>query len=821
MTMQIDCVNNINIKNRYNTSFSGIRTPKFNRITRIVNDEFVKQADDMPDMFQKFIDEVLPPISKEESKAMSELYMEFQRENEMIFRSALKPEVVDIAQNITDLPTYDVHLLPFLTDHKKFELEYLYNLAKKRDILGEMRIPGDAFPYFSEIPYERMKILEPLMVSKNDAGMWNYSPSYIWSLDNKYSNEQLEIMSRLSKYKVNGMNLREIAENPYLNHWSIVEKSKSISELFGKDLREISFFSTSWGDNFISIDVQLPHKKGVPDYQNFKRIYARVGTNEQPKVQKLNTPKIDKYIKNIYTKLEDKLCVFTPEKLDKSINVVLDTLPWAKEIDVLRVMQKLTQFASYNFLGFLSEELAKSKVHKIPLNGGLNSIFNYFSKEKSIINLPIQKGEKYEGIFVVKDDLKDKNFQRNIGIFGQYGDIKFFNLEGWSDGINLFTDDNLLAKKTVKVLENTRKLMEKHPEYSFNEALDESLNGKIKSYLLKNKIKCQTISLDAPATRRVILEQMRPIMPNETLLKSTVESVANYYTKSRRKREKLSLKIAKYYDEYIDVYSKQRMIENLKDLKLQVKNYAKTHNISKNNIYIAVPVTNEPVKSFDVVAKMFAPILEIPKERILRISDIRQLNSMPENSAFIIADDVSASGYSMADAANYINKANALSKSNHILFCPVTAATEGINYVNDVIRFQNRYGIDAIFHAKNGIRNYDNTTDEFIGNKNKKFYKKVFGIDEDMLSSFGMCTSFPYMAPDNNSNLSSFLLKFFTPGNDCIKNKSLNFSHIEKNVYYYNIFGTDEKHVMTRLEKENPLYSALKDKINKFFDKIF
>ena len=173
--MQVDCVNKINIKNNYNIFFSGIRAPKFNKITRVVNDEFVKQIDEMPE-FQRFVDEVLPPVSKEQSKAMSELYMQFQRENEMIFRSALKPEVVDIAQKITDLPTYNTYLLPFLTDHKKFELEYLYNLAKKKDIWGEMRIPGPAFPYFSEIPYERMKILEPLMVSKNDAGMWNHSP---------------------------------------------------------------------------------------------------------------------------------------------------------------------------------------------------------------------------------------------------------------------------------------------------------------------------------------------------------------------------------------------------------------------------------------------------------------------------------------------------------------------------------------------------------------------------------------------------------------------------------------------------------------------
>lgn len=130
--MYVNSVNNI--KNNYNTSFTGIRTPKFNKFTKIANDKFVKQTDELSDIFQRFADEVIPPSSKEESNAMIEPYREFQRENEMIYRSALKPEVVDIAQKITDLPTYNTFLHPYLTEHKKFELEYLYNLAKKKQI---------------------------------------------------------------------------------------------------------------------------------------------------------------------------------------------------------------------------------------------------------------------------------------------------------------------------------------------------------------------------------------------------------------------------------------------------------------------------------------------------------------------------------------------------------------------------------------------------------------------------------------------------------------------------------------------------------------
>ena len=69
-------------------------------------------------------------------------------------------------------------------------------------------------------------------------------------------------------------------------------------------------------------------------------------------------------------------------------------------------------------------------------------------------------------------------------------------------------------------------------------------------------MKYKTISVDAPATRLTVLEQMRPIMPTESLLKSMVESVANYYSITRKGFENLAVKIAKYYDESIEIYSK-------------------------------------------------------------------------------------------------------------------------------------------------------------------------------------------------------------------------------------------------------------------------
>ena len=66
-------------------------------------------------------------------------------------RESLKPEVVEIAKKITDLPTYGNRLLPCIVDKKKAYWEYLYKLAKSKDITGEMCVDGWNFIYFSQM----------------------------------------------------------------------------------------------------------------------------------------------------------------------------------------------------------------------------------------------------------------------------------------------------------------------------------------------------------------------------------------------------------------------------------------------------------------------------------------------------------------------------------------------------------------------------------------------------------------------------------------------------------------------------------------------
>ena len=209
----------------------------------------------------------------------------------------------------------------------------------------------------------------------------------------------------------------------------------------------------------------------------------------------------------------------------------------------------------------------------------------------------------------------------------------------------------------------------------------------------------------------------------------------------------------------------------------------------------------------------------LPREKVLRLNYCYQLEKLPKKSICIIADDIAASGFSMGEALGYSKIGDELSTDKHILFCPISATNSAIDYIRTMIFNMNRNGIDDVLYVKDSIKSHDLIAEKFIGKQDTQFYKNVFGYDEEEFSSYGMCTAFPYMAPDNNSVLSGFLLKHFTLNKKCIKSKSVCISDIEKDTYYYDIFGTSEKNVLTRLDFRKSFKDKVKDLIYDIFKK--
>ncbi|MBO6088594.1 hypothetical protein J6P92_09680 [bacterium] len=790
--------NNINSPKYSPPSFKGNPIKFYSCRLNLAEDivEFVEEN-------RHLCNELADGMPAEQIQALSSLYREHLEENYRIFFEHLKPSCREIVKKLTELPTYDKFVIPFTTDLKPSELQHLYELASKRDVSGEMRIPGVTFNYFSQIPEERLKMLEPLMLSKNDMGLWNYSPSFILQLDKNFSDYQINVMSQLADCHVNGMNLRQIAENPYINHEKTIDKARGLKQLFGDKLREIEFYSNRNGENFLSVDIQLPHTDDKPDYLNFRRMFSLLDNDVNPKAKKTEMTETDSYINKIYADFTKKMLVFSAEDLEKSIQNVKKAVPEAEEHEILRTMQKLTQFADFNSL----QNIAKCINHELHPSGGINPYFYYFSKKKYIFDLP-KSDDGIKSSFVTKDDIHSRDFNKLLKR-AQGSDIEWINLEGWSDGVNLFTDNDSLTEKTIKILKRAKKLQAKNEDYTFNDALSLVLNKEIISVMKKYGYKVKTITSDTPATRDVILNQLRPAIPTQSLLKSTVKAISSHYTNSTtsKKFKKLCMRIAKYYQENLQVYSKQRMIDSLKELNEIIYRQARINGVSSENVYYVLPnVLESEYKSFELITKMYCNLFGISKDNIIKINTFKDINNYPNNSVFVVLDDIVGSGDSMTKFGDYKHCAKLTDKNKHIFFCPIAAAKKGINYINSEIKYLGREQNDMTLYIYRNLSQKSNIATEFIiSDLTPKLNTEVLGCTGHGNAS--LCQVFPYMGPDNDSVLASYIIKFFVPDDRCIKNKSKLLPVIEENTYYYDIFGTDKEHILTdgkRVYTPNP-----------------
>lgn len=802
---------NINNKHYKPQTFKG-NPIKFYSCKLNIADDVVEFIEEGNHLCSRIAEDI--PATKERMQAVKSLYKEHLEENYKIFLEHIKPSCREIVQKLTELPTYDKSVLPFTVGLKRSELKYLYELASKKDINGEMRIPGVTFNYFSQIPEERLRMFEPLMLSKNDAGMWNYSPGFIRDLDERFGDYQINVMSRLADCRVNGRNLRQIATNPYINHEKTIEKAQGLKKLFGENLREIEFLTNRNGENFLSADIQLPHIDDKPDYLNFRRVFSLLDNDVNPTAKKSKMTEIDGYVDGIYKNLLKRMHVFSADDLERSINDVKKVLPEAGEHEILRTMQKLTQFANYSSLSRIAKEI-KYELHP---SGGINPYFYYFSKKKYIFDLPASN-DGAKSSFITKDDIYSKDFN-NFLQRAQGSDIEWINLEGWSDGVNLFSDDKTLTEKTIKVLRRAKKLQSKNEDYTFNDALSIILNREIISGMKKYGYEVKTITTNAPATRDVILTQMCPEMPTKSLLKSTIESISSYYTQSTKskKYKNMCKKIAEYYDDNLQVYSKQRIIESLKILNEKITQQAGINGVKPENIYYILPnVPDSEYKSFELITKMYCDLFDVPKENLVKITTYKDINSYPKNSAFVLLDDNIGSGDTMARFGDYRHCATLIDKDKHIFFCPVSALKKGVNFIKGRIKDFDRERIDKVLYIYGNTTLNPNIASNFIIKGDHKLNSKVMG--ETGHCNAGLCDVFPYMGPDNDSILASYIIKFFVSDPKCIKNKTELLPVIEENTYYYDIFGTDKEHVLTDAKR---VYSP--DAPNKFvlfFKKLF
>ena len=695
----------------------------------------------------------------------------------------------------------------FVQHLKTENLKYLYSLASKVDLSGYCRIELEKLPQFSEIEMHKLKEIEPLLLSKNDLGLWNYPAEYVLNFGCLNKKQQATLLN-LVQCNVTPFSAKSIIEYPDLNWDKTVDKARAIKNHYGDDLREIEFYSNSKGENFFLADVQL-HDNKKPAWLNYKRITVKLdddvnafaGINKQTKIAAL--------VDDLYAKITRQLNIYSEKNLEDDIAKISKAVPEATLSEILTTIQKITQFANYSSLSDIAEQLTHNRITAFDSVGELNKYFEYFHENKGLFKL--SNSEEKLGSIVTLNDLNNKDTLQIITENVAANNLTLINLEGFSDGVNLFGDDRNLPLKAVSVLKKAKAFQTKYPDADFAECVSFVLNNPIEAKLKKLGLSAIRVSIENPATKTGILKQIQPVVPSKERIKTTIESIADRYSITKRSYNNLSKSIAEYFNSNVQVYSKQSMIQALEELNNKIAEYLQSHNIPKENLYL-LQHRMRNVKSFDILMKMYKDLFNFPESRMIQADDVQDLNKYPKNSAFLILDDIIGSGDSMIGTADYCTSAKKLNKDKFIIFVPITATETGLANVNKYITKHSRSKNDTIiFLDKNVLEKADGykifknwylKMKSFLGSSN---------INDKGFKEQALNVSFPYMAPDNNSFISANLQDLFLINDSCIKNKPYSFEKLKKKAADYDLFGQDEKYL---------LQNSVNDKAPTLIDKI-
>lgn len=695
----------------------------------------------------------------------------------------------------------------FVQHLKTENLKYLYSLASKVDLSGYRRIEMDKLQQFSHMEMLKLKEIEPLLLSKNDLGLWNYSADFVLNVSSLNKKQQSTLLN-LVQCNVTPFSAKGIIEYPDLNWDKLVEKAKALKKYYGDDLREIEFYSNSKGENFFLADVQL-HDNKKPAWLNYKRITVKLDDDVNAFAGLKKQTTIGSIVDKLYSKMIKQMNIYSKQNLEADIAKISKAVPDATPAEILTTIQKITQFANYQSLSDMAQQLTRYEITAFDSVGELYKYFEYFHESKGLFNL--SKSEERLGCIVTLNDLKNENTLQKIKERVAANDLTLINLEGFSDGVNLFEDDRILPSRAVNVLKKAKKVQSRYPDADFAECVSFVLNNPVESRLKELGLSAIRVSIENPATETGVLKQLQPILPSKERIKTTIEAIADDSSITNKSYKQLSNSIAEYFDSNIHVYSKQSMIKTLEKLNNKIDDYLQSHNIPKEHLYL-LQHRMRTVKSFDILVKMYKDMFSFPESRIVHVCDVQDLNKYPKNSAFVIIDDIVGSGDSMIGTADYCTSAKKLNNDKFIIFAPITATKSGLDAINKYIEKHLRTKNDTVICLdENVLEKIDDNKifkNWYMNFKNWIFYSK---INDKGFKGQALNVSFPYMAPDNNSFISANFQDLFLINDACIKNKPYSFDELRKKAADYDLFGQEEKYLHQ---------NSVNDKAPTLFDKI-
>jgi hypothetical protein len=506
--------------------------------------------------------------------------------------------------------------------------------------------------------------------------------------------------------------------------------------------------------------------------------------------EKVNTAELSSYnnnipnVKDIYDKFQKQLNPVKTEDVEKIINEIEGD--GASREEALYALQTLTQFGNVSNMVKLGEKFTDMKICDFYNNQKLscNSVFQYLYNRKYFAFLSDGK----TAYILDEPGLKylEKNRNKAKKIINR-DDIVFINPEGWDKGLNMYCqgkDDSFIIQNTTKRIKQAKEIQSAE-NVDFKTAFDKAINQDILKRAQNLGIKeVKTISVkNTKPDILSITENLTPKNISEDYIEKVFNIIAEtLYPKSTIKQQKAKELITGYFYSESEIFSPKRLGESLKNLHNLILDFAKNNKKSDGSTFKEsdiIYIIPEKSRSYDQIAMQYAAVNDIP------LTKFRSNKISQNNKIYVLLDDVIGSGNNMLSKDfNYEELHVPYGYNNyHILMAHVTASQAGIDNINREIKKQGRENKDAVIVAPELIKPKlsDSKFYKNLPLDSKAMMLDIFnavgaGLNDGLgYNRAGTAFLFPYMGPDNNSNLSSFIYEKLVPNIYCLKSRYYTF----------------------------------------------
>ena len=465
----------------------------------------------------------------------------------------------------------------------------------------------------------------------------------------------------------------------------------------------------------------------------------RVHTEAIKRIQRGEQIKVDDLVDLIRTQ-----CASFDEK---QIIRVLEKYPEADRPLVRKILQKSTQFGNMESLDEISRAIKKvDGVLYTDSHPSLSSSMAYFAKY-----------ENYTDDFIFSTDtgcvIVDDLFLRRLEAIPEYLEeikgkkgLKFLIPEGWTSGMNVFTQTKDLDDMTGWIYEEVKRMKSLHPNMNEDEIISQVLNNPVIEKLKKLGITTEpTIVRNITDTTDDSVKTILKQLNGREIQAKDIEKVLADFDENERKYA-------------LEVLAHTIQIKTPKTCSRQLRRMHHTimqaHGGSDEGVYY---VTTKIRKSYSTVMAQYQYANDLDPRKIIFLEDIEKC--LPADArSIVILDDMACSGDSLQGLYRSVAENLYKRKSNvsDIIISPIIATDESYKLLHQ-IEYKGRYITCLPSEFATGI---DIPTADLMSAENAGIIDNILGSRG--YGAGGYSIAFPYMSPDNNSKFFTRLAGAFT-----------------------------------------------------------